>query len=85
VNIDTDPNGKRFTECEMSFKWTTPHDRKPQRPLDAQLRQLVADQVGIFAPGLGVVTGAKVESMGFPNPLSETEATVRLTFASASR
>lgn len=39
-------------------------------------------QDGIFAPGLGVVTEAKVESCGFPNPLGETEATVSLTFAS---
>lgn len=85
VNNDLNPNGKRFTECEASLKWSTPNDRKPQRPLDARLRQLVADQVGIFAPGLGVVTEAKVTSCGFPNPLGFTEATVRLTFASAAR
>ena len=85
VNIDTDTNGKRFTEVEAGLKWTTPNDRKPQTSMDTHLRRLVTEQDGIFAPGLGVVTDAKVESWGFPNPLGETEATVRLTFASASR
>ena len=85
VNIDTDANGKRFTECEVGFKWTTPNVRKPQTPMETHLRRLMTEQDGIFAPGLGVVTEAKVESLGFPNPLGETKATVRLTFASASR
>jgi hypothetical protein len=69
----------------VGFKWSTPNDRRPQVPIDTRLRQLIAEQDGIFAPGLGVVTEAKIESCGFPNPLGETEATVRLTFASASR
>ena len=85
VNIDTDTDGKRFTECEASFKWTTPNVRKPQSPMDTHLRRLMTEQSGIFAPGLGVVTDAKVESVGFPDPLGFTEATVRVTFASASR
>lgn len=85
VNTDTDTDGKRFTECEASFKWTTPNYRKPQNPMDTHLRRLMTEQSGIFAPGLGVVTEARVESLGFPNPLGETEATVRVTFASASR
>lgn len=85
VHIDTDPNGKRFTEAEAKLKWTTPNGRKPQTTMDTHLRRLVSEQSDIFAPGLGVVTEAKIEHLGFPNPLGETEATVRLTFASASR
>jgi len=85
AHIDTDPNGKRFTEAEAKLKWTTPNGRKPQTPLDTHLLRLVAEQDGIFAPGLGVVTEAKLASCGFPNPLGETEATVRVVFASVSR
>jgi hypothetical protein len=85
VDNDLNPNGKRFTTCEASLKWTTAGVRKPQTPLDTHLRQQLVDEVGIFAPGLGVVTEAKVKSCGFPNPLGETKATVSLTFASASR
>jgi hypothetical protein len=84
VHIDTDASGKRFTEAEANLKWTTPNGRKPQHPMDTYLRRIVADQDGIFASGLGVVTKAKVESLGFSNPLGETEATVRVTFASAA-
>jgi hypothetical protein len=85
VHIETDANGKRFTECEAGLKWSTPNDRKPRLSLDTHLRRQMTEQGGIFAPGLGVVTEAKVTSCGFPNPLGFTEATVRLTFASASR
>jgi hypothetical protein len=86
VNTDTDANGKRFTECEASLKWSmTRGGRKPQTTMDTHLRRLVAEQTDIFAPGLGVVTEAKLASCGFPNPLGETEATVRVVFASASR
>lgn len=85
VNIDIDANGKRFTEIEAGLKWTTPNVRRPQTPMDTHLRRLMTEQGGIFARGLGVVTEAKVASIGFPNPLGETEATVSLTFASASR
>ena len=85
VNNDLNPNGKRFTECEASLKWSTPNDRKPQTPMETHLRRLMTEQGGIFAPGLGVVTEAKVESMEFPNPLGESSAIVRVTFASAAR
>jgi len=86
VHIDTDPNGKRFTEAEAKLKWAMARGgRKPQHPIDTYLRRLVSEQTDIFAPGLGVVTDAKIEHLGFPDPLGETEATVRVTFASASR
>jgi hypothetical protein len=85
VHIDTDPNGKRFTKAEASLKWTTPNARKPQTTMETHLRRIMAEQDGIFAPGLGVVTDAEVVSMEFANPLGESEATVRVVFASASR
>ena len=85
VNIDTRTSGKRFTEAEACLKWTTPNVRKPQTTMDNHLRRLVSEQDGIFASGMGVCTEARIEHLGFPDPVGETEASVRLTFASASR
>jgi hypothetical protein len=85
VHTDTDANGKRFTEAEANLRWTTPGARKPQTTVETHLGRLMAEQDGIFAPGLGVVTKAQVKGIDGPNPLGETDATVRLTFASAAR
>ena len=86
VSNDTDPNGKCFTEIEAGLKWSVSHaQRESQGPIDTYLRQLMTDQSGIFAPDLGVVTEAKVKGIDGPDPLGETDATVSVTFASASR
>jgi len=87
LHNDTDASGKRLTTVEASLKWVSDAGcvRKPQHPIDTYLRRIVSDQAGIFAEGLGVVIDAKIEHLGFPNPLGETEAKVRVVFASASR
>jgi hypothetical protein len=84
VSNDTDPEGKRFTTVEAGLKWTTPNVRKPQTLIETNLRRLVAEEAGIFAEGLGVVTEAEVVKADF-NPLGETSAVVRVVFASAAR
>jgi len=86
VSNDIRTQGKRFTTVDAGLKWSMARGgRKPQHPIDTYLRRLVSEQTDIFAPGLGVVTDAKIEHLGFPNPLGETEATVRVTFASVAR
>jgi hypothetical protein len=86
VHNETDPNGKRSTGCEMGLTWSTSHSvRESQTPMETHLRRLMTEQDGIFAPGLGVVTEAKIVSAEFPNPLGESSAVVRVTFASTTR
>jgi len=86
LHNDTDASGKRLTTVEASLKWASERGvRKPEHTIDTYLRRIVSDQAGIFAEGLGVVTEAKIESMEFPNPLGESSAVVRVTFASVAR
>ena len=82
VKVDTE--GHRFTTVTATLRWITEGVRKPQRPVETHLRQLLVNEVGVFHPNLGVVTEATAET-GFADPLHRTESVVRVVLASASR
>jgi len=82
VKVDTE--GHRFTTVTATLRWVTEGARKPQRPVETRLRQLLVNEVGVFHPSLGVVTEATAET-GFADPLHRTESVVRVVLASASR
>jgi hypothetical protein len=82
--VKADTEGHRFTTVTATLRWVTEGVRKPYRPVETHLRQLLVNEVGVFHPSLGVVTEATAET-GFADPLHRTDSVVRVVLASASR